>query len=129
MSSFKDKSEVYKEAAVQLNKSGLYAPVGHTAYYSCFLFMEHIRCFSESFSSEEYEVPVFEGSHEKLINEIRQYIQNKNKNDSIDFQSHICDLKRFRSSADYKDESFPPLSASRSLGLMNIVLELLKKHE
>ena len=83
MSEYQNKSQQYKDAAEQLKVSGLFAPVGHTAYYSCFLLFEHISC-SKSFELEELDLRYYgdSGSHQDTINEVTLYIHSKSRKDS-----------------------------------------------
>lgn len=129
MSEYQVKSEVFKTAAEQLNDSGLFAPVGHTAYYSCFLLFEHISC-SESFDPEELDLRAYgdSGSHQDTINEITLFIHSKSRRDCQYLRSQMGELKQLRMSADYNNEPFTARNATRAIALMNIIRPLLNKY-
>lgn len=133
MSEYQTKSGIYATAAEQLKDSGLFAPVGHTAYYSCYLLLEHICC-SDGFNSYDLDQRYYNnlGSHQETINGVTKYIHDsglpKCRKDSQIIRSKIGDLKILRMSADYDNDPFTSQQAEASFSLMNNIRSLLKKY-
>ena len=137
MSNLKNKSEIYLESALLLNKSYYYPPVAHCSYYACYQLIKHIWLHKLGKSEVELEalckIKKREGSHEVLINQIGSYIKNStNKNKIEDFRvfnSNLVALKRLRVKADYKDIVFDSTDSSNAISLSNSVIPLLKKYQ
>lgn len=132
MSEYQAKSAICKTAAEQMNGSGLFAPVGHTAYYSCFLLLEHIweNPMAKTIADLRSLCPDGQNTHERLINEIRDYIRNERNNlrDSNHFYSNMGRLRRLRMSADYDDLPFGRQDAFSSISLMNLTIPILNRY-
>lgn len=132
MSEYQGKSLICEEAAKKLDTSGFFAPVGHTAYYSCFLLLEHIWEHTMSLSKADLYSLCSNGqnSHERLINEIRDYIRDNchSLKDSNIIHNNMSRLRRLRMSADYADLPFSKQEAFSSITLMNLTLPILNKY-
>ena len=131
MSAFQDKSSMFQKAANESNGLTYYAAVGHSAYFCCFLLVEHIWHYS--MSKDENDLTSLckkksAGIHETLINEIRSYIKEISITDSNLIYDWLTQLKILRVKADYKDEVFGADKANRSLSIMKSLIPLLSKY-
>lgn len=136
MSEYQKKSEDYEKAAVQLYTAKLYSAVGHTAYYSCFLLLEHIWKHKMSMTKEDLYALCSDSpnTHDRLINEIRDYIRDdcsevkEHLKDSHNLHNNIVKLKRLRMMADYDDCCFNKMNSFSSITAMSYALPILKKY-
>ena len=74
--------------------------------------------------------PNGQNTHERLINEIRDYIRDvcQSPRDSNHFYANMGRLRRYRMSADYDDSPFTMQNAFSSVALMNLTLPILNKY-
>lgn len=129
MGHLKNKSELNLGAAELLHKQSYYPSVVHCAYYSCVQLMKYI--WLSSMGKSEAELRILnnnsrEGSHEVLINQIRDYIKSKSLNER-EFNTTILQLKRLRVNADYDDVSIDFTKSSQSISLSKNTHLILKK--
>jgi uncharacterized protein (UPF0332 family) len=129
MGHLKNKSEMNLCAAEFLHKQSYYPSVVHCAYYSCIQLMKHI--WLDSMGKSEGDLRVLnnnskEGSHEVLINQIKNFVKNKSQNDR-DFNRDILQLKRLRVKADYDDALIDSTNSNESISLSKSTQRILKK--
>lgn len=129
MGHLKNKSEVNLSAAEFLHDACLYPSVVHCAYYSCIQLMKHIYLYSMGKTEAELRNLANspkEGSHEVLINQIRNFINSK----SIDVRAYnrdILQLKRLRVRADYEDVLIDFSKSSESISLSKSTRKILMR--
>ncbi len=129
MSSLRNKSEINIGAAEHLDKKGVYPPVAHCAYYSCYQFMKHI--WLHSMNKTENDLTVLtrntkEGSHEVLINQIIKHLKTKNQ-DTRSFNTEIVSLKKLRHKSDYDNVEIGSEISGNAIKLSKSSLIVLKK--
>ena len=129
MSSLRNKSEINIGAAEHLDKKGVYPPVAHCAYYSCYQFMKHIWLHSMNKTDNDLELltkNTKEGSHEILINQIIKYLNTKNQ-DTRTFRTEIVSLKKLRHKSDYDNVEIGSEISANAIKLSRSSLVVLKK--
>ena len=136
-SNYKNKSELYLDAADTLisNQRGQYAVVPHSAYYSCFLYMEHV-CYVVNGKKEKEIRPIINKKqidlHVGLSNYIKKELGKSTKpnsdRDINDFSKKYTDLKKLRVKADYKNESISWNDSQKAFQLANDILDILKRN-
>ena len=69
-------------------------------------------------------------THERLINEVRDFIRNdcNNHRDSNIILTNISRLRRLRMTADYEDLPFGEQEAFSSITIMNYTIPILNKY-
>lgn len=99
------KSEENLEVANFLHDENFFCSSVHCSYYSSFQLMLYVLYEYYNYSEQDYyntnEVNNA-GSHNYLINLIRNEIRKINKDSIRDFDNNIRDLKELRKNADYK---------------------------
>ena len=109
--------------------------VPHSAYYSCFLFMENL-CYKVFGVNNKNEIKnsvdsTQHGSHEIMIT----YVHNKmihsctsieDKHKAMDFASKIGQLKKLRTKADYEEEDITYTHSCKALELGKFSIEVQK---
>lgn len=130
MSEYQNKSKTCEDAANNSHSNAYYAAVGHTAYYSCFLLIEHIfyHTLSRTKAYLNSKCVSADGSHEVMINDVYLLIKSTDPVGSNVFDRNITRLKSLRILADYKDVPFDKTKADESIRLMNAVLPVLAKY-
>jgi len=137
MSILQNKAEINLESAKLLHEKGLYFPVAHCSYYSCFQLVRHIWFNSLNKTESDLKLliatfksnkAVDKGSHDVLINEIGKHIKSNNFDDFRVFNSNICQLKKLRNSADYDENGFSYSDSQNSLELTKLIRPVLKKY-
>lgn len=129
MSSLRNKSEINIDAAEHLDDKGVYPPVAHCAYYSCYQFMKHIWLHSMNKTDNDLELltkNTKEGSHEILINQIIKYLNTKNQ-DTRTFRTEIVSLKKLRHKSDYDNVEIGSEISANAIKLSRSSLVVLKK--
>lgn len=129
MSSLRNKSEINIDAAEHLDNKGVYPPVAHCAYYSCYQFMKHIWLHSMNKTDADLVLLTrnsTEGSHEILINQITKHLKTKNQ-DSRSFNTEIVSLKKLRHKSDYENVEIGSEISSNAIKLSKSSLIVLKK--
>jgi uncharacterized protein (UPF0332 family) len=122
--SYKSKSDIYLDAAKELDTKSFYPAVPHTAYYSCFLLMEYI-CYEKNGDTPHSSIP--SGIHVRMINYIKGQLLLKNQYALIrEFSMKIDQLKRLRIEADYKKSDIMSNQSNNSIRLADEVLHILK---
>jgi hypothetical protein len=118
------------DAALLLNNKCLYSAVPHTAYFSCFLLMEHIYYVvnKKTYNSLYESDGKYESSHLHMANAI---IALANENcDSVavrDIPSYIRTLKILRKKADYEDEDILNGDSSKAIETAEKLVKILNK--
>lgn len=130
MSEYQVKSKNCEDAAKSSHSLAYYAAVGHTAYFCCFLLVEHIffHTLSHTKAYLSSQCNSTEGSHEVMINDVILHIKKTSVIESNLINDKITKLKRLRISADYKDEPFDKSKADASIRLMTDTLSILTKY-
>lgn len=132
MSGFKNKSEINLESAELLHDNNQYPVVAHCAYYSCYQFMKHIWLYKMNKTELELENlcrNTTAGSHEVLINQIRNFIKQTNQNDSRDFNNWIGQLKKSRHESDYTDKIIDDPTSRKIIDTSKDTHKILKKYQ
>jgi uncharacterized protein (UPF0332 family) len=136
MSHIQNKSEILSEAAKLLHDKTYYPAVDHSAYYSCYQLSKHIWLHKMQKTQQQLDALCSSentGSHEILINEIRNYIKNSGKIDCnkhmSDYYRQIGQLKKLRVKADYSDDIFDFTSSSNAINLSAAIIPILKKYQ
>lgn len=129
MSSLRNKSEINIDAAEHLDNKGVYPPVAHCAYYSCYQFMKHIWLYTMNKTDADLASltrNTLEGSHEVLINQIIKHLKTKNQ-DTRSFNTEIVSLKKLRHKSDYDNVEIGSEISSNAIKLSKSSLIVLKK--
>ena len=138
MSKYINKSDLLMSAAEDINNDinkCYFLVVPHSAYYSCFLLMEHL-CYKVFGVNNKNEIKnsvdsTQHGSHEIMIT----YVHNKmiqactsieDKHKAMDFASKIGQLKKLRTKADYEEEDITYTHSCKALELAKEVRSILK---
>lgn len=130
-----NKSQILNGATTLLHSKGIYPPVAHAAYYSCYQLMLYIWIYKMHKTPAELDAlcaQLKQGQHETLIGEIATYINNSSYRDAYkdcrNFSKKIAFLKKLRISSDYNDEVFTQDKSNDSITLMNELTPILKKY-
>ena len=130
-----NKSQMLNGATTLLHSKGIYPPVAHAAYYSCYQLMLYIWIYKMHKTPAELDAlcaQLKQGQHETLIGEIATYINNSSYRDAYkdcrNFSKKIAFLKKLRISSDYNDEVFTQDKSNDSITLMNELTPILKKY-
>lgn len=132
MPNVKSKSiENYKAAKLLSNDSNkMYSASIHCAYYACFQFIKHIldrKCYISYCRQEENAKSSNIGTHNYIIDEIRNDLINKKEDDAYDtFDENITELKRLRKIADYASSIISPKTAKDAVDMADETLKTLK---
>jgi hypothetical protein len=132
MSPYKNKSDIFGLAAEKMHNQSLYPTVPPLAYYSCFLLMQHI-CYVEKQHSENSlralpESAMMHGIHEIMINYFRNEFRKRNNlEDCHAFYNKICELRRLRIEADYKNRDIMSSQSYKAIALSAEVIHILNK--
>ncbi len=139
-SALKDKSEFNSESAKLLMDKGLYSPVAHCAYYSCYQLVKYIWLYKMNMTEQDLKTLCDQrnqnktsktNSHNILIGEVFKYMKGKSngnqKYECSDFNTLINQLKYFRATSDYKDAPFNYSQSRSSIDLMDEIRPLLNK--
>lgn len=132
MPNIKSKSIENYKAAKLLSKdsNGMYSSSIHCAYYACFQFVKHIlnkKCYISYHQQEKNAQNSNIGSHNYIINEMRNDLSNKKEDDVYDiFDDNITELKRLRKKADYDNVIISPEEAKEAVNMADKTLETLK---
>ena len=123
------KSEQNLTVAKLLHEQSYYSTVVHCAYYSCIQLMRHIFMVTmgrELKALQDLQKKQEKGSHEVLINEIREFIKSK-ENDEKNYRNKIGTLKRLRVEADYDDILIDEAKSKQAKQLCIEVQTILRK--
>lgn len=128
MMHLKNKSEINITAAEFLHKQCLFPAVAHCAYYSCLQFMRYI--WVNKMGKELHDIGSSSrtlkiGSHDVLINEIRDFLKQKSLN-YRDFNNNILELKKLRTKSDYENFQIDTTLSERSIRYSRDTLRILK---
>ncbi|OAV66105.1 hypothetical protein Barb4_03036 [Bacteroidales bacterium Barb4] len=136
MSNLQNKSEILIDAAKLLHDKNWYPAVAHGAYYCCYQLSKHIWLHKMGKSQQDLDRlcnASKSGSHEVLINEVRNYIRESNKancdSHMRDYNSQILQLKKLRVKADYYDEVFDSSESNNAILLSDKIITILKKYQ
>ena len=135
-SKYRNKSEIYHDAAVELIKGDyLFSPIPHIAYYSCLLLMSHIWFVEKQHSITEMQTKdngeYTNKVHVILANKIKELvIENFKKTDVTigdEFGKKLAKLKKLRVKADYKDEDITKEDSQKAIEISERILSILNK--
>lgn len=134
-SKYRNKSEIYHDAAVELIKGdSLFSPIPHIAYYSCLLLMFHIWYVEKHHSITELQIKdngeYTNKIHVILANKIKDLvIENFKKTDKtigVEFGNKLAKLKKLRVKADYQDEDITREDSRNAIEISEKILKTLK---
>ncbi len=120
MSNLLKKSQENEIAAGILVDHGLYSSSVHCSYYRCVQHMLHICKTMLPHVRDEWS----QGSHNDLINKVRDLIKRKDPNASLEFNNDIQRLKRMRVQADYQTVAFDAQNSREALRTSDGVVKL-----
>ena len=135
-SKYRNKSEIYHDAAVELIKGDyLFSPIPHIAYYSCLLLMSHIWFVEKQHSITELQTKdngeYTNKVHVILANKIKELvIENFKKTDVTigdEFGKKLAKWKKLRVKADYKDEDITKEDSQKAIEISERILSILNK--
>ncbi|MDR0864275.1 MAG: hypothetical protein LBO74_05005 [Candidatus Symbiothrix sp.] len=136
MSNLQNKSDILTDAAKFLHDKGWYPAVAHGAYYGCYQLSKHIWLHKMRKTQQELDMLCSSGkigSHEVLINEVRNFMRDSKKTDCnnhmSDYYRLIGQLKRLRVKADYDDEIFDSSASRNAISLSDTIIPILKKYQ
>jgi hypothetical protein len=136
MSHLKRKSDVLSAAAELLHERGMYPAVAHSAYYSCVQLSRHIWKHKMGKTWADLNAicrSAQKGSHDALINEVRNYILNSQQRNCTEhtgsYYRCMMRLKRLRVNADYDDEIFDRPKSESAINLSNKIIHVIRKYQ
>lgn len=133
MSVFKNKSEINLESADLLHDNNQYPAVAHCAYYSCYQFMMHIWVYKMNKTQKDLDILCNNdkkiGSHVILINQIRDFIKQKNQTDGRNFNNLIIQLKKSRHESDYTEKNIDYPTSQGIIITSKDTHNILKKYQ
>ena len=131
-----EKSQQSLESAEYLHDDEKYCSSIHCSYYSCIQLMRHILFneieppYDERTFDDLPQVMNAKGSHNFLIMELKNLIQNKNTSRTTDirkFSQDLHDLKKLRKDADYHQIRILPENSRHAKLLASNNIALLKR--
>jgi len=120
MSKLLKKSQENETAAGILIDHGLYSSSVHCSYYRCVQHMLHISTTMVPQVRDDWS----QGSHNDLINKVRDLIRRKDPSASLEFNNDIQRLKRMRVQADYQTVAFNAQNSREALRTSDSVVKL-----